>query len=260
MTRLLSAAVAIPILLIVILRGPAWLFLAITLTAAVIGFWELTKMVPGLLGVGYFATALLVLSFFTPRVPFVQASLAALLLIGVGVVMSRRPDRDGLVAVLGTVFATFYVGALLGSLLGLRMVEPDPDGRRWVIFLLAVVFIGDAGAYYVGKSLGKHKLAPRLSPKKTMEGLAGDVGFAVAAAVGLNAVWFPEMHVAVAAGLGVVLSLLGVVGDLFESFLKRSADVKDSSTLIPGHGGVLDRLDSVLFAAPALLLVVWTLA
>jgi phosphatidate cytidylyltransferase len=257
MKRLVTAAVAVPVLLLVILRGPAWLFLALVVVAALAGFWELSQMVAGLLPVGYVATGLVVSSFYFGRLPFVHASLAALLLIGIGVVMSRRPDRESLVAVLATVFATFYLGALLGSLMGLRMVEPDPHGRRWVVFLMTVVFIGDAGAYYVGKSIGKRPLAPRLSPKKTMEGLAGDVAFAAAAALALNALWFPGLHVAVAAGLGVVLSVLGVVGDLFESFLKRAADVKDTSALIPGHGGMLDRVDSLLFAAPALLLCIW---
>ena len=261
MRRLVTAAVTVPVLLLAILRGPAWLFLVLALVFGLACFWELSKMLKRsdktLLPIGYLVTGLLLASFYFQRLSFMHASLIALLLIGAGVVMNRRPDRDNLVAATGTVFATFYVGALLGSLVGLRMVEPDPDGRRWVVFLLTVVFVGDAGAYYVGKSFGKHPLAPRLSPKKTMEGLAGDVVFAMAIAIVLNELWFPGLPVAAVAGLGVVLSLLGVVGDLFESFLKRAADVKDTSALIPGHGGVLDRVDSVLFAAPALLMCVW---
>jgi len=264
MRRLATAAVTVPALLLVTLRGPAWLFLVLAIAFGLAGFWELTKMLKSseatLLPIGYLATGLLIASCYFDRLPFVHASLIALLLIGVGVVMHRRPDRSNLVAVTGTVFATFYVGALLGSLVSLRMVEPDPDGRRWVVFLMTVVFVGDAGAYYVGKSLGKHQLAPRLSPNKTLEGLAGDVVFAAATALALNALWFPGLPIAAAAGLGVVLSLLGVVGDLFESFLKRSAEVKDTSTLIPGHGGVLDRVDSILFATPALLICIeWLL-
>ncbi|GMR23118.1 MAG: phosphatidate cytidylyltransferase [Acidobacteriota bacterium] len=263
MRRLVTAAVTVPLLLLVILRGPAWLFLVLALLFGLAGFWELSKMLTrsdkALLPIGYPVTGLLIASFYFQRLPFVHASLIALLLIGFGVVMNQRPDRDNLVAATGTVFATFYVGALLGSLVGLRMVEPDPAGPRWVVFLMTVVFVGDAGAYYVGKSLGKHTLAPRLSPKKTMEGLAGDVVFATAMALVLNELWFPGLPVATVAGLGVMLSLVGVGGDLFESFLKRSADVKDTSSLIPGHGGVLDRVDSVLFAAPALLMCIWWL-
>ncbi len=264
MSRLLTAAVAVPVLLIIILEGPSWLFLAIALIFALVGFWELSRLANGLgsplLTMGYVAVGLLMTSFYSERLPFLHASLAALLLIGSSVVMNRRPDREALIATMGTVFTTFYLGALLGSLVGLRMVGPDPNGRRWVVFLMTVVFIGDAGAYYVGKSIGKHPLAPRLSPKKTMEGLAGDVVFAVVAATILNELWFPGLSWIAVAGLGVVLSLIGVVGDLFESFLKRSANVKDTSSLIPGHGGVLDRVDSILFTAPALLLCVhWLL-
>lgn len=261
MRRLLTAAVAVPLLLLIILRGPAWLFLALATAFALTGYWELQKLLKSadkaLLPIGYVGTVLLVASFFFAELTFMHASLAALLLTGVAVVMQRKPQRDELAAVVGTVFATFYVGALLGSLVGLRMLEPDPDGRRWVVFLLTVVFVGDAGAYYVGKSIGKHPLAPRLSPKKTIEGLGGDVVFAVAIAVVLNAWWFPGLSVASVAGLGVLLALLGVAGDLFESFLKRAAEVKDTSTLIPGHGGVLDRVDSILFAGPALLMCIW---
>ena len=263
MTRLLTAAVAVPFLLYVILGAPGWLFAALVLAGGLVSFWELSKMSASagssLLPAGYVGTGLLIASFYFERIAFAQASFAALLLVGIGIVMFRRPTRENLVVVLGTVFAVFYVGALLGSLIGLRTIEPEADGRRWVVFLLAVVFIGDAGAYYVGKSVGKRPLAPRLSPKKTVEGLAGDVVFATAAALTLNALWFPRGSIATAAGLGVVLSLLGVVGDLFESFVKRAAGVKDTSALIPGHGGVLDRVDSILFAAPALWLYLqWT--
>lgn len=261
MRRLLTAAVAVPLLLLIILRGPAWLFFALAVVFALAGYWELSKMLKSsdktLLPTGYLGTALLVASFYFARLPFLHASLLAILLIGVSTVMNRRPERDNLVAVIATVFATFYVGALLGTLVGLRMVEPDPDGRRWLVFLMTVVFVGDAGAYYVGKSIGKHPLAPKLSPKKTLEGLGGDITFAAATALALNALWFPHLPMTTAAGLGVLLSLFGVVGDLFESFLKRAAAVKDTSQLIPGHGGVLDRVDSVLFAAPVLILAIW---
>lgn len=264
MRRLLTAAVAVPLLLLLILRGPAWLFVALAVAFALLGYWELSKMLTSsgapLLPVGYVATALLIASFYFTPVTFLHASLAALLLVGFGVVLHRSPTPPNLVAAMASVFAVFYVGATLGSLVGLRLLEPDPDGRRWVVFLMTVVFVGDAGAYYVGKSLGRRPLAPRLSPKKTLEGLVGDVVFAVATAGVLNELWFPRLSWMAAVGLGIVLSLVGVAGDLFESFLKRAADVKDTSSLIPGHGGVLDRVDSVQFAAPVLLLCVhWIL-
>jgi phosphatidate cytidylyltransferase len=126
-------------------------------------------------------------------------------------------------------------------------------GRSWVLFLLAVIMLGDTGAYYVGKSLGRKRLAPSLSPNKTVEGLVGGVAAAVVGALVAARLFLPDLNLLEAALLGLVLSLLGVGGDLFESALKRSVGVKNSSSLMPGHGGILDRLDSLLFSAPALL-------
>ncbi|MEE9180862.1 MAG: phosphatidate cytidylyltransferase, partial [Vicinamibacteria bacterium] len=111
-------------------------------------------------------------------------------------------------------------------------------------------------AYYVGKSFGKRRLSPALSPKKTVEGLIGGVIVSVAAAIVVARLLLPHVGLLHAALLGAVLALLGVVGDLFQSLLKRGAEVKDSGNLMPGHGGVLDRLDSLYFSAPALLVYV----
>ena len=118
------------------------------------------------------------------------------------------------------------------------------------------MMVGDAGAYYVGRAFGRSPLAPVLSPNKTVEGLGGGIVFSVATAVFLRYAALPRLALATAVGLGLSMALLGVVGDLFESLLKRSAGIKDTSSLLPGHGGVLDRIDSLLFAAPLLFLYV----
>jgi phosphatidate cytidylyltransferase len=121
-----------------------------------------------------------------------------------------------------------------------------------VFFLLIIVWAGDAGAYYVGRKLGRTKLSPRISPKKTVEGLIGGILSSLLAAAVVHFTFFrqfPLMHAMIAA---VFLSIAGVVGDLAESMWKRSADVKDSGAMIPGHGGFLDRSDSILFTAPIL--------
>jgi len=258
MRRLLTAAVAVPLLLLIILEAPAWAFLALALACALLAYWELSNLTKGLgtalPHTGYPATALLMLSFVTERLAFLDASLLAILIVGCGIVLTETPGKTSAVKAIGTVFATFYIGALLGSLVALRMLGPEPAGRHWVVFLLAIVMLGDAAAFYVGKSVGRHPLAPRLSPKKTIEGLAGNVLGSVLAAVALQRLGFVELSALGAVAVGVGLALLGVCGDLFESFLKRSAGVKDASALIPGHGGMLDRLDSILFAAPGLLL------
>jgi phosphatidate cytidylyltransferase len=261
MSRILTALVAVPLLLVLILIGPAWLFLAIALAFALASFWELSRLGSKigirLLAVGYPLTALSVAAFYPGFPGFRWTLLAILLVVGLAAVFSREPGLETLGAVVGTVFAVLYTGALIGTMVGLRMA--GDRGRLWILFLLAVVMIGDAGAYYVGRSLGRKPLAPVLSPKKTVAGLWGGIVFSVAAAIVLRFLTLPDLALAAAIGLGLSLALFGVVGDLFESLLKRSAGVKDTSSLLPGHGGALDRIDSLLFASPVLLLYVsWT--
>jgi len=181
---------------------------------------------------------------------------AALLLIPASYVFSKRSLEDSLPSSAVAVLATTYVGMLGGSLIRLR--HDFPEGWKLIFFLLLVVWLGDSGAYYVGKSFGKHKLSPRISPKKTVEGLIGGITTSVITALVIHFTFFktfPLVHAIIA---GVILSFAGVIGDLAESMWKRSADVKDSGTLLPGHGGFLDRFDSILFTAP-ILYCYWTL-
>jgi phosphatidate cytidylyltransferase len=145
---------------------------------------------------------------------------------------------------------------LSGSLI--RLHNDFPEGYKLVYFLLLVVWLGDTGAYYVGRTFGKHKLSPRISPKKTIEGLLGGVAASIITALVIHFTFFPKFPLVHAIIAGVILSVAGVIGDLAESMWKRSAAVKDSGTLIPGHGGFLDRFDSILFTAP-ILYCYWTL-
>lgn len=181
---------------------------------------------------------------------------AALLLIPASYVFGGKPLEDSLPSSAVAVLATTYVGMLGGSLIRLR--NDFPDGSKLVFFLLLVVWLGDSGAYYVGKKFGKHKLSPRISPKKTIEGLAGGMAASLITAVVIHFTFFRNFPLHHAIIAGVLLSFAGVIGDLAESMWKRSADVKDSGTLLPGHGGFLDRFDSILFTAP-ILYCYWTL-
>jgi phosphatidate cytidylyltransferase len=152
------------------------------------------------------------------------------------------------------VFGVAYVGGLFGY--G-SLLREGPDGRQLVYFVALTTWAGDIGAYYVGSRLGRRPLAPRVSPKKTVEGALGGVAATVLiAALGSAWVW-PRLPVATAIWVGGLLALVGMVGDLVESVVKRAAGVKDSGTIIPGHGGILDRLDSVIFCVPALYGCVW---
>jgi len=152
--------------------------------------------------------------------------------------------RELMVNVLGFL----YLPLLLGHFIWLRYL---PQGELWVLWLLAVIFAGDTGAFYVGKLLGKRKLYPIVSPGKTWAGAVGGVLLSLAVGLAAGKYLFPEGNLRALGWLALVLAIMGLLGDLFESMLKRQVQVKDASQLLPGHGGMLDRLDSLLFAAPA---------
>jgi len=174
----------------------------------------------------------------------------ALLVIPASYVVMRGNLDDALPSSAIAVLATLYVGMLGGSMIRLR--NDFAVGWKLVFFLLLVVWLGDAGAYYVGRSLGRRKLSPRISPKKTIEGLMGGIVMSVITALVIHFTFFKELPLLHTVIAGVILSIAGVIGDLAESMWKRSAAVKDSGTLIPGHGGFLDRFDSIFFTAPIL--------
>ncbi len=176
---------------------------------------------------------------------------AALLVLPASYVFIPGELGDALPSSAIAVMATLYVGMLGGSLIRLRNDFPD-NGPKLVFFLLIVVWIGDAGAYYIGKNFGKHRMSPRISPKKSVEGGIGGCITSTIAAVTIHFTFFKDFPLVHAVIAGVVLSIMGMIGDLAESMWKRSAAVKDSGTLIPGHGGFLDRFDSIFFTAPIL--------
>ncbi len=195
-------------------------------------------------------------AFILPDLSVEIGMFAALLIIPASYVLGRKGLEDSLPSSAIAVLATTYVGMLGGSLIRLR--NDFPEGSKLIFFLLLVVWLGDSGAYYVGKQLGRHKLSPRISPKKTVEGLFGGVSASIITAIVIHFTFFRSFPLHHAVIAGVLLSVAGVIGDLAESMWKRSADVKDSGSLLPGHGGFLDRFDSILFTAP-ILYCYWTL-
>jgi len=176
---------------------------------------------------------------------------AVLLAIPALYVFSRNEVNQALPGSAVCVLGTLYIGMLGGAMIRLRLDFADV-GSKLVFFLVIVVWAGDAGAYYVGRRFGKTRLSPRISPKKTVEGGAGGVLASLLAAAIVHFTFFPQFPLGHALVAAALLSVTGVIGDLAESLWKRSADVKDSGTLLPGHGGFLDRCDSVLFTAPIL--------
>jgi phosphatidate cytidylyltransferase len=147
--------------------------------------------------------------------------------------------------------APVYIGLPLGALVGVHQLA----GREAVLAIIATVAASDTFQFYCGRAFGRRPLAPTISPKKTIEGAVGGLVLAPLALVGIAALWVPRLTPLAAWTAGVGIVVAGIAGDLFESALKRAAGVKDSGTLIPGHGGVLDRIDALLFAVPIFYLV-----
>jgi phosphatidate cytidylyltransferase len=174
------------------------------------------------------------------------ALMAALVAIGLGAMGSWRGGSNALGTVAAGLFPAIYIGLPIGALVAVRAFA----GPHVLFLLMLTVMVSDTAQYYTGRAFGRHPLAPAISPKKTIEGALGGFVFGTALFVVAGGWWVPGMPLIFRAGLGLALVALGIAGDLFESMLKRSAGVKDSSALIPGHGGVLDRIDALLFAAP----------
>ena len=249
--RLVTAAVGIPALALVVWAGGPVFTVAVT-AAAAIGAFEVCGMARerGLAPSRVIAAVLagaLVLSHFAFSILWSSSEYVPLLIISVGIavlaltlILSPLQNRNaGL-----TLAAVVYPGALLAHAPLLRGSE---QGLEWIVLLLAVTFATDTAAYFVGRTAGKRPLAPAISPNKTWEGaIAGFVAAALAAFVTAWALGIDANPPAVIT-LGALMGIVGQAGDLFESKLKRLAGVKESGGLLPGHGGILDRLDSIVF-------------
>jgi phosphatidate cytidylyltransferase len=189
-----------------------------------------------------------------------SAAFIALAIVCLAIAL-RTPDeiKTSLMSVSSTVFGVVYVALLPGCLIGVRML-PDTTthlsaphlASKLLTMFFALVMLTDTGAFYVGRSFGRHKLAPRISPGKTIEGAIGGFVTAMVTGVLCKLTFFSEIPITHAIALGAAIGSVGQVGDLAESMLKRGAGVKDSGNLLPGHGGMLDRIDSILFCAPLL--------
>ncbi len=252
MKRILSSVILIPILYLIVWKLPPAFFVGLAAVAAAIGQYEFYRMAQNkgtkpLAPLGIALGFLLVL--ILPGMNGIVYMTLTLLLITLARLFSSRPVEGAIEDVSVTFLGIYYVALLFAFQVAIRM---SADGKYWLVFMYLVIWASDTGAYYAGTNLGKHKLYPKISPQKSVEGLIGGVLAAMAAAH-LCRVWFlPVLTVKEATVLGFVLVVAGTLGDFVESLLKRSAGVKDSGNIIPGHGGVLDRMDSMLFAAPVL--------
>jgi phosphatidate cytidylyltransferase len=254
--RLLTAAVVVPPLLGLLFKGPAWGFFALVLVASGVGAAELFRMthpsdrVAQSLGVATTLVACAVTYCCSGDARALLALIAGVTLVGLLTPLWRLGDmQTAALRTLAGVATPFYVGALLATLALLRRDGGD-DGGKLVFMSLTFSWLADTGGYFFGRFLGKTKLYEAVSPKKTR---AGFVGALVGASVGgaLASLWYlPALPLAHALPLALVAGATGQLGDLVESLLKRSTGIKDSGGIVPGHGGMLDRIDALIVVSP----------
>jgi len=286
--RILVAVIAIPIVLFIVLEKPVAFFaLAIILSGLTVYEYYGLARIKGYspqISLGVFFSILITLSFGKFRLQSLLAPLKISVIspqfemLGVLIILSSviilslelfRGLPNPLEQTAITMFGAIYIGVGMGSLFGiheyftlkntgLEHLDMLPSGL-FIVVLLVSIWVGDSAAYFVGKAIGKHKVAERISPGKTWEGSIAcfvfTIGVWVAAPLVLYIFSLLPLHHAIA--IGAIIGIAGQFGDFGKSLLKREVGVKDSSNLIPGHGGVLDRLDSIIFSAPMVLLYLW---
>jgi phosphatidate cytidylyltransferase len=259
-TRVISGALLLVVVVAALWLLPPIYLLGLALIVVVLAFREYADLAARA-GVRVsrpaagMATVVACVAVAIPGLP-VEAALAgttlALAAVSLATAMSNTTAKPGdesgaaLQAAAISAFAPLYIGVPMGLLAATRWTL----GREATLLLILTVVISDTFQYYSGRTFGRHLLAPVVSPKKTIEGAVGGFAGAILSVAIIGHWWLPQLGVTARIALGFALAAVGIVGDLFESLLKRSVGMKDASAVIPGHGGVLDRIDALLFAAP----------
>ena len=248
--RFVTAAILLPILLICIFYLPSNLFIFLVCLLLSIAIFELSSLLSHLQLQTYWFTFPLVIMF--PWIwNYYPSQIVAYLIFSSLLCMSWSVFQDynlksSFQSASGNFGALFFLGIPLSIASNIQSRNPME-----LVLLLLILWAGDSGAYLVGRKFGKHKIFPYISPQKSLEGYIAGLLCSLLTALFLGTCFFPTWPLFYLACIGILLGILGGLGDLFESALKRNAAIKDSSHLIPGHGGLLDRLDSLLFALPA---------
>lgn len=247
--RIISAIIGIPLVIYIITSG-GYLFLTVVGLVIFLGMREYYQMMNHAgfypeCKLGYVISLLLFLSFIMIEGKFVHFTLTFVIIISLLIPIFQYRNHtfiDGIV----TLFGTLYIGWLLGHIV---LMNDLSQGACYILLSLFVTWLIDSGAYFTGSYLGKHKLCPHISPKKTIEGALGGFLAGVMSTIGFGTFWLklPLEHMII---MGAIVGIIAQLGDLAESALKRYADIKDSGNIIPGHGGILDRVDSILFVIP----------
>ena len=253
--RVLTGAAAIPALCLLIGYGPEPTLFVMVLIAVALGLHEFYSLIlpenkRHEKAMGIILGMVLASVIYLGNASFVYALLGfSIIFLSITYMLKSSNFTLAISKMALTLLGILYIGLLLSYV---TLIDKTSPGKQWVFFLVSTVWAADIGAFFVGSLVGRHKLYPKVSPNKTIEGLGGGMGGAIAAALLYRKLFFSNLDLSDCIFLGFSLTLFGQMGDLTESMIKRSAQVKDSSSHIPGHGGILDRLDSFLFAAPFL--------
>jgi len=254
--RWITGIVAIPIIYLLVSAGGTAFFLLIAVIS-VLTLWEYyravfepaaglaARLIPQL---GLVLAPVIVFTVYRGGMSHTPLILAADLVIVAGLTLPLFKDDPQAPFTVGKqVLGLVYIPVLLSFLIVLRFGE---NGAHWIFWLLCIVAAGDTGAFYAGSYLGRRKLCPWVSPKKTIEGSIGGLLANMFVALAFKIILLPALTIAPCLVFALIVGIGGQVGDLFASEFKRAAGIKDSGTLLPGHGGFLDRLDALLFASP----------
>ena len=251
--RWATGVIAVPILFLTIAYGAETIFTLLIIIASLVGVAEYNRMA---FGTGLWrekvetlVVALLILTAAAARdrvLLVAVLSFAVMVILMLNLLRIREEGLD-MSRVGKVILGVMYVPLLMSHFI---LIRQESEGIRWIFFILVLAFSGDIAAYYVGKRMGRRKLLPEVSPGKTVEGTIGLFAGSIIGCILFRQLFFPMLPVLHTVILGLVGSVAGQLGDLCESALKRTAGVKDSGTLLPGHGGILDRLDCLMFITP----------
>jgi phosphatidate cytidylyltransferase len=250
MKRVLTALILIPAIVYVVQFAPVAVCIAVIFVAMLLAsqeYFSLVEIPVSFRIVSSLIAAIAALVHIWPQF-YVLLMIGAMLVLTLAL-FSGLELGAALYAAVSGFFGAAYVGGLMGFVIAVRIWD---GGEDFLMMLLIIIWAGDSFAYFAGKSFGRNKLFPAVSPNKTWEGAVAGFVFGIVAAVVCKFTFIREIQLVHAVGLGAVVGIFGQIGDLCESIVKRAAKVKDSGGIIPGHGGMLDRVDSLLFGAPAM--------
>ncbi len=259
--RIIVSIIAIPLIIGICYLG-GYYFLAFTLGIGLISFYEfsiLAKNKDAYVNkvLGFLITAFLIINSYFDFFPFHYSVLIGILFL---LLYELFRDKSSAIINLGTtLLGIFYIGLFSSTLIGIREMYSGfsyeyENGGLLIISMMITIWMCDSAAYFLGTAFGKHRLFPRVSPKKSWEGAVAGFIFSIATMIFMKTVLVDFITMNQAITIGIIVGSFGQLGDLIESLIKRDANVKDSSDIIPGHGGILDRFDSLLYSSPIVFL------